>query len=163
AVLGAPSDRWLVAFVAAIGIVLVGGWIARSHARERAKHVSEGEARLRGLRRRAGALLAVGPAVGALLAPNFGVRAAAIAGGAVGLAVFGAVVERDREAGGAVALAAALAAGVAVAGGVRFEPTGVDVLDILLGFGFVFAVTLAFDGLGNADGLVPGLGAVSAL
>lgn len=162
AVFGAPADRWLVAFALAVFLVLAGGWWARERARKAGSGSADGEARVRGTRRRAGVLLAVGPVAGFLVAPGAGDRVLLAALGAVALGVFGAVVERRRDFGRQVAVAAALAALAAVVAGVRFAPTGVGVLDLVLGFGFVLGVTLAFNGLGNADALVPGLGAVSA-
>jgi len=162
AVFGAASDRWLVAFTLALFVVLVGGWVARRRA-QRVARAKEGSARVRGTRRRAGALLAVGPVAGLLAAPGAGSHVAVAALGAAALAGFGLVVERRRGVDRQVALAAFLAAVVAVVAGVRFAPTGVGVLDVVLGVAIVFGLTMAFDGLGNADSLVAGLAGVSAL
>ena len=60
------------------------------------------------------------------------------------------------------AAAVVVAAVVATAAGARFGPTGVPVLDVALSVVFIVAVTEAFDGFGNADGLVSGVGGVAA-
>lgn len=161
ALLGALSDRWLLAFAVAALVVLAGGWVARNAARKGA-NAPDSDAQVRGLRRRAGALLAAGPVAGFLVAPTAGNHVAIAAAGALALAIFGAVFERRRDFGRWVALAAAGAALFAVGGGVRLEPTGVGFLDVVFGFGLVLGITLAVDGLGNADSLVPGLGTLSA-
>ncbi|MFA5884664.1 MAG: DUF4012 domain-containing protein [Acidimicrobiia bacterium] len=161
AVLGAADDRWLVAFSLAVLVVVPGGWVARRLARRRAQ-AARPEDHVRGTRRRAGALLAVGPVAGFLVAPGAGSHVAVAAVGAAALGLFGAAVERRRGFGRWVALAVVVAALGAVVAGVRFAPTGVGVLDVVFGFVLVSAVTLAVDGLGNSDALVPGLGALSA-
>lgn len=159
----APGDRWLLAFVLATLVVLVGGAWVRRLARHRGGRDRDQEPEIRGLRRRGGALLATGPLVGLLVAPLAGDRAALAALGAVALGVFGAVTERRRGFTPEVWLVVLGAAIVAAIVGVRFGPTGVEALDVLLGIGFVWLVTVAFDGLGNADGVVPTLGLCSGL
>jgi UDP-N-acetylmuramyl pentapeptide phosphotransferase/UDP-N-acetylglucosamine-1-phosphate transferase len=178
---GTHADRWLLAFAVSVFVVLVGGWLARDAAR-RATRVSTGPKAssgdlgasndvsgdadapptVRGIRRRAGALLAVGPLAGFLVDPTARGHVVLAALGGAALATFGALYERRRDFDRTVALVAASAALVALVAGVRFSPTGVEVLDVALALGFVFVVTVAFDGLGNTDALVPGLGAVSA-
>lgn len=162
AVTGASADRWLVAFTISVFVVLVGGAVARRLARGGARRSPE-DPRRRGFRRRAGALLAVGPLVGFLVAPGAGGHIAVAAVGAGALALVGALLERRDDAGRVVAVAAGVAAFGAVVAGVRLAPTGVPVLDVVLGFAVVFGVTMAVDGLGNTDALVPGVGIVSAL
>jgi UDP-N-acetylmuramyl pentapeptide phosphotransferase/UDP-N-acetylglucosamine-1-phosphate transferase len=159
----APGDRWLLAFTIATVLVLVGGIVLRREARRRG---SRGDAdrrhEVRGLRRRAGALLGLGALVGWLVAPGAGHGAFVAAAGAVALAIVGAVAERWKDFSRQIYVVVLVAAVVAVIGGTRFAPTGVGPLDVIGGVAFVFAVVVAFDGLGNADGLVPGLGLVSA-
>ena len=161
AVLGAADDRWLAAFTLAVLAVVAGGWLARRSARKRAQ-ATRPEDHVRGTRRRAGALLALGPVAGLVVAPGAGGHVAIAAVGAAALGVFGAVFERRRNFGRWVALAVGVAAVGAVVAGVRFAPTGVGVLDVVLGVAVVASVTIAVDGLGNSDALVPGLGALAA-
>ena len=59
-------------------------------------------------------------------------------------------------------MAVVIGAVVATVAGARFGPTGVPVLDVALSVVFIVAVTEAFDGFGNADGLVSGVGGVAA-
>src|SRR5207247_743688 len=61
-----------------------------------------------------------------------------------------------------VVAAVLLAAIAVVVAGARFGPTGVDALDVAGAVAFVAVVTLVFDGFGNADGLVCGVGAATA-
>ena len=144
-------------------LVLIGGTVFRGAARRHGRRGDEErQHEVRGLRRRAGALLALGPLVGWLVAPAAGHGAFVAAAGAVALAILGAFAERRRDFSRQIYLAVLVAAVVAVIGGVRFAPTGVGPLDVIGGVAFVFAVVVAVDGLGNADGLVPSLGFVSA-
>jgi UDP-N-acetylmuramyl pentapeptide phosphotransferase/UDP-N-acetylglucosamine-1-phosphate transferase len=163
AALVAPGDRWLLAFVLATVVVLVGGAEVRRIARRRGGRDRNQEPEVRGLRRRGGALLAAGPLVGLLVAPAAGDRAALAAIGALALGIFGAATERRRDFTRQVWWVALGAAVVAAVAGVRFGPTGVDGLDALLGVAFVWLVVVAFDGLGNADGIVPTVGVFSGL
>jgi UDP-N-acetylmuramyl pentapeptide phosphotransferase/UDP-N-acetylglucosamine-1-phosphate transferase len=101
--------------------------------------------------------------VGWLVAPTAGHGAVLAAAGAVVLAIIGAIAERRRDLSREMYAVVLVAAVVAVIAGVRFAPTGVGVFDVLGGIAFVFAVVVAVDGLGNADGLVPGLGLASAV
>jgi len=159
----APGDRWLLAFLVATVLVLVGGTVFRAQARRTgSRGDAEDRHEVRGVRRRAGALLGLGPLVGWLVAPTAGHGAFVAAAGAVVLAIVGAVSERRRDFTREIYLVVLVAAVVAVIGGARFAPTGVGVFDVLGGVAFVFAVVVAVDGLGNADGLVPSLGLVSA-
>src|SRR3954468_13048649 len=92
----AAWNRWLLAFSIAIGLVLVGGAIARNYARQVPKpteRTKRSENR-KGIRRRAGGMLAVGPLVGLAFAPTFGTMAVVIAFGATALALFGMLIER---------------------------------------------------------------------
>ncbi len=82
------------------------------------------------LRRRAGALLAVGPLVGLVFAPSFGALSVTIAFGAVVLAGVGLVADQSTTGNRLTLIATLVAAGVAVAAGARFGPTGVDALDV---------------------------------
>jgi UDP-N-acetylmuramyl pentapeptide phosphotransferase/UDP-N-acetylglucosamine-1-phosphate transferase len=161
AALGAADDRWLAAFTIAVVVVVIGGGLARRTARTHTRGTRR-EDHVRGTRRRAGALLALGPVAGLVVAPGAGGHVAVAAVGAVALGVFGAVFERRRDLGRWVAVAVMVAALGAVLAGVRFAPTGVGILDVVLGFVVVVSVTVAFDGLGNSDALVPGLAALSA-
>jgi UDP-N-acetylmuramyl pentapeptide phosphotransferase/UDP-N-acetylglucosamine-1-phosphate transferase len=156
----AVTDRWLLTFTLAVLVVIPVGWMARRAARQRA-HTPRDQ--VRGVRRRVGAVLAVGPVVGFAVAAGAGAGTGAAALGAVGLALFGVAVERRRDADRLVAPAVLVAALGAVAAGVRFAPTGVAILDVVLAVGLVVAITVAFDGLGNTDGLVAGMGSVAGL
>jgi len=155
AVLGSAADRWLAAFSISVLVVLAGASVFRHLART---HARDPDDQRRGTRRRAGVLLAVGPVVGFLVAPGAGAHVGIAALGAVGLGAFGVAFERRQHFGRWSALAVAVVALLAVVDGLRFAPTGVGVLDVALGFAFLFGVTVAMDGLGNSDALVPGLG-----
>src|SRR6516162_4870470 len=92
------ADRWLLTFAIATAVVLVLSLLARRAAQDRSRR-AHGESG--GYRRRAGAAVALGPAIGLLLAPDmFGVRApiAVAVAGAVALAVVGWFVERSEQA-----------------------------------------------------------------
>ena len=162
-VFGAPGDRWLLAFSLAVFVVLPVGWFARRAARTASARGRAGDPTVRGNRRRAGAILAVGPVAGLVVAPAAGDRIVLAAVGAAVLGLLGAAYERRRDLGREVAAVVAVATLVAVVAGVRFAPTGIGVLDVVLGLVVVYGVTMGFDGLGNSDAMVPGLGATSAL
>src|SRR5690349_4941524 len=110
------ADRWLTAGILAALVVLT--LAGRARAKSRSSHA-------RGTRRRAGAILAVGPLIGLLLAPELGDHALLVAGGAVVLALVGAASERSESAERDVLLIVLGAAAIAVAAGARLGPTGV--------------------------------------
>jgi UDP-N-acetylmuramyl pentapeptide phosphotransferase/UDP-N-acetylglucosamine-1-phosphate transferase len=152
------ENRWLLVFTVVAAIVLVGGAAARRAARRNSTDSGNG----RGVRRRAGALVALGPLIGLALAPSPGTLAVVAAVGGALLAVVGMAVERTKRADRSTMAATVAAAAVAVIAGARFGPTGVEALDVILAFVFLVAVTQAADGLGNVDGLAAGIGAASA-
>lgn len=158
------GDEWLLAFAISTLAVLAGCAVTRRRA-----HVARGKARRglaparRGMRHRAGALMALGPVLGFLSSPSLGEHALIVALGAVVLAAFGAAIERRDDADRLVLLGVAVVSIAAVAAGVRLEPTGVGFFDILGGIAVIAVVTAVVDGLGNANGLVPGIGGGAAL
>jgi UDP-N-acetylmuramyl pentapeptide phosphotransferase/UDP-N-acetylglucosamine-1-phosphate transferase len=154
------ENRWLIVFSIVAAVVLVAGTFARRAARRDPN--GDGTAGRRGLRRRAGVLLALGPLIGLAIAPSPDTLTVVAAVGAGVLAIVGVVVERTERADLLTMAATVIAAATAVIAGARFGPTGVDVLDIVFAFCFIVVVTQAADGLGNVDGLATGLGAASA-
>ncbi len=119
--------------------------------------------RRQGIRRQAGALIAVGPLIGFAAVPALGEHTLVIVVGAVALALVGVWADRRTAEDRQVALTVAGAAAFAVALGVRFEPTGVGALDVLGAFVLIALVTAAVDGLGDADALPAGIGVAGAL
>jgi UDP-N-acetylmuramyl pentapeptide phosphotransferase/UDP-N-acetylglucosamine-1-phosphate transferase len=142
------ADRWLSAGILAAVAVLVLASFARSKSRQ---------GRRRGTRRRAGALIALGPLLGLVFAPEVTTLTAVVALGAVALALAGAAIERSRNADRLTAEIVGVAALVAVIAGARLGPTGVGVFDVVGAFLLVVVVMKSVDGLGNADGLAPAL------
>lgn len=153
------ENRWLLVFSIIAAIVLVAGTLARRAAR---KPNGDTDGTSRGIRRRAGVLLALGPMIGLAFAPSPDKLTVIAAVGAAALAGIGVWVERAKRADRLTMTVTVIAAAVAVAAGARFGPTGVHLLDVGLAFGFIVVVTQASDGLGNVDGLATGLGAASA-
>jgi UDP-N-acetylmuramyl pentapeptide phosphotransferase/UDP-N-acetylglucosamine-1-phosphate transferase len=151
------ANRWLAAFSVVTLVVLGAGGLARRAARRVGDNTGG-----RAIRRRAGALIAIGPLVGLALAPSPGMCVVVAALGAVVLAAIGLWIEQSPRADRLSMAVSVVAAAVATAAGAELGPTGVPVLDVVFGFLFVFVVTQAADGLGNVDGLAPGLGAASA-
>ncbi len=153
----------LSASLAALATVAGGSYLRHLARAARARREQDPTATSRGLRRRAGALVSLGPVLGFALVSSDTTESIAVLVAVVGLAAFGLWAE-DRPESGAVTPGVILgAAVVAVAAGVRFGPTGVPVLDAVLAVAFVAGVTGAADGLGNIDGLVTGLGLASAV
>jgi UDP-N-acetylmuramyl pentapeptide phosphotransferase/UDP-N-acetylglucosamine-1-phosphate transferase len=102
--------------------------------------------------------VAVGPAIGLALAPEFdGLMLVAVLG-AVALAVLGVVTERHPAPQRVTVLAVSIGSAAAVAAGARFGPTGVAAVDVVGAWAFIVLVTEAADGLGNSDGLACGIG-----
>ena len=128
AVAVSTANRWLLAGITAGAIVLALAAYARSKGRENGQH--------RGTRRRAGALIALGPLVGLIFAPELGDMAVLVGVGALVLAVVGALIERSDHAYRATWLVICGAAVVAVAAGARLGPTGVGVFDVVGAFLF---------------------------
>ena len=158
-------DRWLVAFAVATVAVLAIGTFARRAAQQRSGQPEPADAPTGAIRRRAGAVVALGPLIGLLLAPallHVPAAVAVAALGAVALAAVGWFVERSERADQATFVATALAALAAVIAGVRFGPTGVDFFDVLGAFVVILVVTQAVDGFGNLDSLAPAMGAGAA-
>src|SRR5215211_8693592 len=91
----AASDRWLLGFSIAALLVVVGAVIARRGAQTARERTHGGEPARRGMRRRSGALVALGPAVGLVVAPDFEVVMLVAVLGALALAVFGLATERQ--------------------------------------------------------------------
>ncbi len=79
-------------FIVVAAIVLVAGTVARRAARR----TTDGSGNGRGVRRRAGALLALGPLIGLALAPSADTLTVVAAVGGAALAVVGMTVERAR-------------------------------------------------------------------
>jgi UDP-N-acetylmuramyl pentapeptide phosphotransferase/UDP-N-acetylglucosamine-1-phosphate transferase len=154
AVAVSTANRWLLAGIAAVAIVLGLASYARAESRRQ-----EGERR--GMRRRAGALIALGPLVGLLFAPELGELTLVVALGAIVLAMVGAALERSTRAEQGALVAVLVAAGVAVVAGARLGPTGVGAFDVIGAFVFIVLVMKSVDGLGNADGLAPGAGVIA--
>lgn len=155
------SDRWLLGFSVGALIVVAGAVMARRGARI-ARARARPETTLRGFRRRSGALVAIGPAIGLAVAPDFdGVMLVAVLGAAA-LAVFGLLTERHEAPERATVVAVSLAAAVAVAAGARFGPTGVALIDVVAAWAFIVLVTEAADGLGNSDGVACSVGLAAA-
>jgi UDP-N-acetylmuramyl pentapeptide phosphotransferase/UDP-N-acetylglucosamine-1-phosphate transferase len=151
------ANRWLAVFsVVALVVLGVGAF-----ARQAARRAGDGAGN-RSIRRRAGALVAIGPLVGLALAPSPDTLTVVAGLGAGVLAAIGLWIERSPRADRLTMTVSVIAAGVAAAAGAEFGPTGVPVFDVGFGFLFVLVVTQAADGLGNVDGLAPGLGAASA-
>src|SRR5215213_319347 len=122
------ANRWLLAFSVAALVVLLAAAVMRREARltrlgERGTHA---QPKRRTYRRRAGALLALGP-------------------------VMGLVVDQSKRAELLTLLATLVAAGTAVLAGASFGPTGVDALDQTLAFVLIVVVIRATDGMGNID------------
>jgi UDP-N-acetylmuramyl pentapeptide phosphotransferase/UDP-N-acetylglucosamine-1-phosphate transferase len=157
------SDRWLLGFSIATLLVVAGAAMARRGARHARVRAQRREPVQRGLRRRSGALVALGPVVGLIVAPDFHAVMLIAALGSLALAVFGLVTERHAEPQRATFLVVSAAAVIAVAAGARFGPTGVVVVDILAAWAFIVLVTEAVDGLGNSDGLACGMGLAAAV
>lgn len=158
------ADRWLLTFSVAAVLVLIAAALMRRDARrtrlgERGVHARP---KRRTFRRRAGALLAIGPLVGLVLAPSAATLTITIALGAVVLSAFGLVVDQSRRSDHLTLLAIVLAAGVAVVAGATFGPTGADWLDDVLAFLVIILVMRTTDGMGNVDGLSPGIGLAAA-
>src|SRR5829696_1843313 len=158
------ANRWLLAFSIAALVVLLAAAIMRREARltrlgERGTHARP---KRRTYRRRAGVLLALGPVIGLAAAPFASALTITIAVGAAILAAVGLVVDQSKRAELLKLLATLVAAGAAVLAGASFGPTGVDALDRILAFVLIVVVIRATDGMGNIDGLSPGIGAVAA-
>jgi UDP-N-acetylmuramyl pentapeptide phosphotransferase/UDP-N-acetylglucosamine-1-phosphate transferase len=157
----AATDRWLLAFILSMLAVLAAGALARRAARAAsARGPRRQPARVR---RRAGALIALGPVIGFATSPTLGERAWLIALGAPALAAVGLAAERRPDADRRVAVGITGAAALAVLAGVRAGPTGVGLFDALGALVIIVLATAAADGLGDADGLAPGVGAAGAL
>jgi UDP-N-acetylmuramyl pentapeptide phosphotransferase/UDP-N-acetylglucosamine-1-phosphate transferase len=154
----AANNRWLLGFSIATLLVVAGAAVARRGAQAgRARAGRRGPAP-RGLRRRSGALVAIGPVVGLVVAPDFEAVMVVAGLGAVALAVFGLVTERQESPQRVTFIWVSIAAAAAVAAGARFGPTGVVAIDVFAAWAFIVLVTEAADGLGNSDGLACGVG-----
>ena len=154
----AASNRWLLGFSVAALLVVVGAEVARRRSKAVRERAGRRGPAPRGLRRRSGALVALGPAVGLIVAPEFDAVMLVAAVGAVALALFGLVTERHESPQRATFVSVSIAAVVAVAAGARFGPTGVVVIDVVATWAFIVLVTEAADGLGNSDGLASSVG-----
>src|SRR5262245_6489827 len=123
----AAENRWLLAFSLSALVVLAAGILTRRRARV-AERKAPGSG---GVRRRAGAAIALGPLVGLACAPSFDDRALVIAVGAAVLAAFGMLVERSRDADRLTFGASVVAGVVAAVAGAQLGPSGVEVLDVV--------------------------------
>src|SRR5713101_5106264 len=127
----AVANRWLLAFSFSLVLVVVGSTAANrltTRARARAFRSRPRHARIR---RRAGAVVALGPVVGLAFAPSpdkFVVTA--VVGGAA-LAGIGWITERDPRADALTLASIGGAALVVVGVGLRWGPTGFDAFDVL--------------------------------
>jgi UDP-N-acetylmuramyl pentapeptide phosphotransferase/UDP-N-acetylglucosamine-1-phosphate transferase len=148
------ANRWLLAGIVAAVVVLVLASYARAKSRR-------GRSPRRGTRRRAGALIALGPLIGLVFAPDLGDLTLLVALGAIVLALAGAAIERTERAEARTWLVIAAAGVVAVAAGARLGPTGVGVFDVVGAFLFVVVVMKSIDGLGNTDGLIASIGLIA--
>src|SRR5262245_13649017 len=158
----AASNRWLLGFSIATLLVVVGAAVARRGAHAARSRAHRRGPAPRGWRRRSGALVAIGPAVGLLVAPGFDAVMLVAALGAVALAVFGLVTERLDSPQRVAFISVSIAAAAAVVAGARFGPTGVIAIDVLVAWAFIVMVTEAANGLGNTDGLACGIGLAAA-
>jgi len=156
------SDRWLLGFSVSALLVVAGAVAVRRSARVARARSQSREPGLRGIRRRSGALVALGPAVGLAFAAEFDAVILVAVLGALALAVFGLVTERDASPQRATLVLVSLAAVAAVAAGARFGPTGVWAVDVIVAVAFIVVVTEAADGFGNSDGLACGIGLAAA-
>src|SRR5262249_61697192 len=84
----AASNRWLLGFSIATLLVVVGAAAARRGTRAARERAGRGGPAPRGWRRRSGALVAIGPAIGVIVAPGFEAGMLGAAVGAVALAGF---------------------------------------------------------------------------
>jgi UDP-N-acetylmuramyl pentapeptide phosphotransferase/UDP-N-acetylglucosamine-1-phosphate transferase len=162
----AAENRWLITFSLSALCVLAAGIWARQKARrsERGSPKSpKSPKQSGGVRRRAGGVIALGPLIGLACSPVFDTLTVVIAVGAVCLAAFGILIEHSRDADRLTLGASVVAAIVAAIAGAELGPTGVPALDALGAVVLVVVVTQAFDGLGNADSLAPGVGATAGL
>lgn len=157
----AASNRWLLGFSIATLLVVVGAAVARRGAYAARARARRGLAP-RGWRRRSGALVAIGPAVGLVVAPSFDAVMLVAALGALALAAFGLLTERSESSPRTAFISVSIAAAAAVVAGARFGPTGVVAIDVLLTWAFIVMVTQAANGLGNTDGLACGIGLAAA-
>ncbi len=155
----AAGDRWLLTFALAALTMLVLGWFLRRSAHEAR---SRGR-RNRGVRRRAGILILLGPVIGFASSPTFGEGALVATLGAVVLGVVAAVADRQPKGDRIVFVAVLAMAGIAVVTGTQAGPTGVGIVDALLAFGIIALATGAANGFGNTEGLAPIFGAVGAV
>jgi UDP-N-acetylmuramyl pentapeptide phosphotransferase/UDP-N-acetylglucosamine-1-phosphate transferase len=152
----AASDRWLIAFAGAVGLVLVGAGLLRRAARAARDRAANGGPTAR-IRRRAGALIVAGPLLGLALAPEPDAVVVIAAVGAAALAGVGLLADRRPGADRLVPLAVGIGGAAAVVAGLRFVPTGVSAVGVAGAVALVALVTLAFDGLGDTDGLAVGV------
>jgi UDP-N-acetylmuramyl pentapeptide phosphotransferase/UDP-N-acetylglucosamine-1-phosphate transferase len=158
----AANNRWLLGFSIATLLVVVGAAVARRGAQAARSRADRRGPAPRGWRRRSGALVAIGPTVGLIVAPGFEAVMLVAALGAVALAVFGLVTERHESPQRATFISVSVAAAAAVVAGARFGPTGVFVIDVLATWAFIVLVTEAANGLGNTDGLACSIGLAAA-
>ncbi len=148
------ANRWLLAGIAAALVVLALAAYARSRSRD-------ADTKRRGTRRRAGALIALGPLIGLVFAPELGDLTLVVAVGGIVLAIAGAAIERAEHAEQRTWFVIVAAAVIAVAAGAQLGPTGVDAFDVVGGFLFIVVVMKSIDGLGNADGLTASIGFIA--
>jgi UDP-N-acetylmuramyl pentapeptide phosphotransferase/UDP-N-acetylglucosamine-1-phosphate transferase len=159
----AVGDRWLLTFiVTVVAVLFAGGQIRRVARVARARSRAAAHAP-RHLRRRAGALIALGPVVGLAISPTLHEHALVAAVGGAALAIVGWRVDRTQGADRVIVGAVLATAAIAAASGVALGPTGVDAFDVVGGFAVITLVTLASDGLGDADGLAAGVGLTGGL
>src|SRR6478609_11960144 len=113
------ENRWLLVFSIVAAVVLGAGMLARRAARRQSggNGNGNGATATRGIRRRAGVLVALGPLIGLALAPSPDTLTVVAAVGAAALAVVGVAVERVARADRLTMAATVVAAAVAVIAG----------------------------------------------
>src|SRR5690349_10782242 len=103
AVAASAANRWLLTAIVSAVVILGLAAYARAESRRAGKQ-------RRGTRRRAGALIALGPVIGLVFAPEFGDLTIVVALGAFILALVGALLERSENADRMTLLAVCISA-----------------------------------------------------
>ncbi len=141
-----------VAFAAAaIAVLVLGAWV-----RARARQASW-------LRQAGGFVVAIAAPVGLAASAVVGTRGVVVAAAGLGLAALGAANDRVALPRWIIPAALVLAAVAITAAGLRFPLAGIDAVDAVWTVAWLVALTLAVAGVGNADGLLPGVGAAAGL
>ena len=156
-------NRWLLAFSAAVVLVVAGSMLVGRAARRALDQQADRDTHSgAGRRNWAGIAVALGPLSGFAFAPFQQKLGAVTALGAAALALVVWSFEGSELSERVTMIAPLIAAAVAVAFGVRFGPTGVEALDVLGAFFLIVVVTRSADGIATTDGVVGSLGAAAA-